>query len=83
MKTRLIGLIAVFVAVVASVVFTETLFNGLPLHAQQIQAVQAAPKAWGSVKGGTGMYIIFEDVNGTIRVYEASTGRVVVTITRQ
>jgi hypothetical protein len=83
MKTRLIGLIAVFVAIVACVVFAETLFNGRPLHAQQIQAVQTAPKERGNVKGGTGMYIIFEDANGTIRVYEASTGRVVVTITRQ
>jgi hypothetical protein len=57
-----------------------TWFGG-SLQAQGLN--RAAPKAWGVVKGGAATVVIFEDAGGTIRLYEAQTGMVFATITRE
>jgi len=78
-KSRLYGLIAAFAAgVIFAVVVTATWFVA-PVHAQGNKTV---PKTWGSVKGGVGADVIFEDAGGTVRVYDLRDGSVV-TITRQ
>ena len=45
-------------------------------------AANPIPKEWGAFRGGSSQLFYFESNNGTIRVYNASQGRVVVTLNR-
>jgi hypothetical protein len=49
----------------------------------QAQETRAVPKAWGNLRSGNGFFFYFEAPDGTIRLYDASSGTVQITITRQ
>ena len=45
-------------------------------------AANPIPKDWGAFRGGSSQLLYFESASGTIRVYNASQGRAVVTLNR-
>jgi hypothetical protein len=81
MQARLIGFVAGLIGSVAIVVSAVTWFSS-PLHAQA-PLERVVPKGWGPVKGSAGTLVLFEDGNQMLRGYDARSGMLVFTITRQ
>lgn len=55
--------------------------TSMSVHAQTISKT-SAPKVWGRVVGVSGTAIVFEDVQGTIRFYNANSKEVTVEVSR-
>ncbi len=51
----------------------------VPVHAQQPKMI---PAIWGTLKGGSGQVLYFEDQFGTVRIYDASQKRLIDEIRR-